>query len=120
MSDTNPRDTPQPPQAARQGRLGRPVVWVLGVALVLTAIGFALVYSRFAAPLAATDANAGHQAVDAAAFTGENSIPAADAPTNARGEPTAPPTGEAPNRNAPTVSAAGSNPAAGPATTREN
>lgn len=121
MSDASPRETPpQGPQATRQGRLGRPVVWVLAIALALTAIGFVIVYARFAPPLAATDANAGHQSVDAAAFSDERPVPAADAPTTARGEPTAPPTGEAPNRNAPTVSSAGSAPAAGHGETRED
>lgn len=107
MTDFQPNDpAPLKAQSARQGKLGRPIVWVLGIALLLTAIGFVVVWTRYSAPLAATNANDGNQAVDAAAFRDEDAIPAADAPTDARGNPTSPPTGEAPNRNAPTVSAA--------------
>ncbi len=52
---------------------------------------------------ASTNANAGGQAVDAAAFQDAGEIPAADAPTNATGEAVPTPTGQAPNVNAPTV-----------------
>lgn len=94
------------PQPARQGQLGRRITLILGVALILTAIGFAIVWSRYSGPLGAADANMGQQAVDSAAFDDdEGRIPAADAPTTSTGEPMSPPTGEAPNRNAPTVSA---------------
>lgn len=55
-----------------------------------------------------TNANAGQQAVDTAAFSqpGDVPTPNADAPTTSTGQPTSPPTGEAPNVNAPTVNTA--------------
>jgi len=53
-----------------------------------------------------TNANSGQQPVDAQAFNREAATPpTADAPTTSTGQPTHPPTGEAPNVNAPTVSA---------------
>ncbi len=92
-------------QYVRAGRGGVRILVVLLTAIGLVALCFALIYAFTAGPFAQTNANDGDQAVDAAAFQTERvDIPAADAPTTARGEPTAPPTGEAPNRNAPTVS----------------
>lgn len=99
------RETPMTiePQRGRQGRSGRRIVVVLFVAFVLTAIGFALTWGAWMKPMEDSDANTGQQAVDAAAFKDEDRIPTASAPTTATGEPTNPPTGEAPNVNAPTV-----------------
>lgn len=97
-------DEPQIVDAARvkQGRSGRRIVLILVCGLLLTAIGFAFVYMSWNRPFAATDANDGDQAVDAAAFqTGDRRIPQASAPTTSTGEPTHPPTGDAPNVNAP-------------------
>jgi hypothetical protein len=86
----------------RNGHVGQGVG---GIALTL--IGFVVLYLVFAPGFSAGDANTGRQAVDAAAFQdGTVSPPAADAPTTITGEPTSPPTGEAPNVNAPTVQAA--------------
>ena len=95
-------------QFVKQGRGGRRIVLVLIVAFALTALGFVIVQLVFAPRFEAGDANAGQQAVDAAAFQGEggDSVPAADAPTTSTGEPTRPTTGEAANVNAPTVQAA--------------
>jgi cytoskeletal protein RodZ len=95
-------------QFVKQGRGGRRITLVLIVAFVLTALGFLIVQLVYAPDFAAGDANAGQQAVDAAAFQGAggDSVPAADAPTTSTGEPTNPATGEAPNVNAPTVQAA--------------
>ena len=95
-------------QFVKQGRGGRRISMVLVGGLVLTAIGFVILYLVFAPAFSAGDANSGQQAVDAAAFQGEggDSVPAADAPTTSTGDPTSPPTGEAPNVNAPTVQAA--------------
>lgn len=114
MSD-HPRETPadavhagQPVEAqqVRQGRGGVRIATVLAVAFVLTAIGFAIVWAFWAGPFAAGRANTGQQDVDAAAFQGgDRRVPNADAPTTSTGEPTRPSTGDAPNVNAPTVSA---------------
>ncbi|MFN3352155.1 MAG: hypothetical protein ACK4Z5_00995 [Brevundimonas sp.] len=95
-------------QYVRQGRGGRRILFVLFGALALVTAAFAVIYLASNQPLSETNANDGDQAVDAAAFQGpgnRDEVPAADAPTTAEGEPTAPPTGVAPNVNAPTVSA---------------
>ena len=93
-------------QLVKQGRGGRRIVLVLIVAFVLTALGFLIVQLAFAPRFEAGDPNAGRQRVDSAAFQdGSSTPPAADAPTTSTGEPTSPPTGEAPNVNAPTVQA---------------
>lgn len=92
-------------QYARQGRGGKRIMMVLFGALALVVIAFAVIYFASAGKLARTNANDGDQDVDAAAFQGSNeqTVPTADAPTTATGEPTAPQTGNAPNVNAPTV-----------------
>jgi len=94
-------------QYVRQGRGGKRIMMVLFGALALVVIAFAVIYFASASRLSQTNANDGDQRVDAAAFQGEGGrdIPTADAPTTATGEPTAPRTGDAPNVNAPTVSA---------------
>lgn len=94
-------------QYVKQGRGGTRIVTVLAVALVLTAIGFVIVWLFWAGPFALGRANTGQQGVDAAAFQ-DGKIPAppkADAPMTSTGEPTRPPTGDTANVNAPTVSA---------------
>ncbi len=94
-------------QFTKQGRGGRRITVVMAVGIALTLIGFVIMYLVFAPAFSAGDANTGQQSVDAAAFQdGAITPPAADAPTTATGEPTSPPTGEAPNVNAPTVQAA--------------
>jgi type II secretory pathway component PulM len=100
-------------QYVRQGRGGKRILMVLLGALAMVAIAFAVIWLASAGRLSQTNANDGDQPVDAAAFQGEGGreIPTADAPTTATGEPTAPPTGEAPNVNAPTVAAQPSTPA---------
>ena len=99
-------------QYVRGGRGGVRILTVLVAAIALVAICFALIYAFTAGPLASTNANDGDQAVDAAAFQADRTdIPAADAPTTSTGQPTTPPTGEAPNVNAPVVSAQPSAPA---------
>lgn len=92
-------------QFTRQGKGGRRISVVLGLGLALTALGFIIMYLVFGGALSSTNANDGDQAVDAAAFSDRQDVPAADAPTTATGEPTSPPTGDAPNVNAPTVQA---------------
>ena len=94
-------------QYVRQGRGGKRILMVLLGALAMVAIAVAVIWLASAGRLSQTNANDGDQPVDAAAFQGEGGreIPTADAPTTATGEPTAPPTGEAPNVNAPTVAA---------------
>jgi hypothetical protein len=92
-------------QYVRGGRGGSRILMVLVGGLALVAICFALIYAFSAGGFAKTNANDGDQAVDAQAFQGEGGtdIPSADASTTADGQPTNPPTGEAPNVNAPTV-----------------
>ncbi len=85
---------------------GRRIMWILvlsaGAAAVLLLGMWFLSNSGFASQ----NPNQGEQAVDARAFSDDDgNIPASDAPTTATGEPTNPPTGEAPNVNAPTTSA---------------
>lgn len=92
-------------QFVKQGRGGRRITLVMGVGIALTVVGFVILYLIFSPGFSATNAESGKQAVDAAAFQ-DSGVPAADAPTTATGEPTSPPTGEAPNVNAPTVQAA--------------
>ncbi|WP_374515671.1 hypothetical protein, partial [Brevundimonas sp.] len=90
-------------QYVRQGRGGKRILMVLLIGLALVAVAFAVIWLSSAGGLSQTNANDGDQPVDAAAFQGEGGrdIPTADAPTTATGEPTAPPTGETPNVNAP-------------------
>ncbi len=102
-------------QYVRQGRGGSRILMVLLGGLVLVGIAFALIYAVSAGGFARTNANDGDQAVDSAAFAGDGARPPqADAPTTSTGEPTNPPTGEAPNVNAPTVGS--TTPDAAPAT----
>jgi len=115
MTDQDPRsqhsaDDDIPVVDARDARgasPGRRIVWILilsaGAAAILLLGMWALSNGGFASQ----NPNQGEQAVDAAAFSDDaGNVPAADAPTTATGEPTSPPTGEAPNVNAPTTSAA--------------
>lgn len=95
-------------QYVKQGRGGRRIMLVLFGGIALVAVAFGLLWLSTSGRIADTNANDGDQAVDAAAFQGaENriAVPAADAPTTPEGEPTNPPTGEAPNVNAPVVQA---------------
>ena len=95
-------------QYVRQGRGGGRILLVLLGGLALVTIAFGVIYLASSRPLSETNPNDGDQAVDAAAFQGpanRDEVPAADAPTTSEGEPTAPPTGVAPNVNAPTASA---------------
>lgn len=115
MSHDNPHDRaadavqegrPVEAQYVRGGRKGSRILLVLLGGLVLVAIAYALIYGFSAKPLSETNANDGDQRADAAAFqTKRDEIPAADAPTTSTGQPTTPPTGAAPNVNAPTTSA---------------
>lgn len=116
MTDQTPHDKaadavhegrPVEAQYVRAGRGGKRIATVLAISVTLVAIGFAIVWAFWAGPLAGGRPNTGSQDVDAAAFQGEGGdrVPAADAPTTATGEPTSPPTGEAPNVSAPTTSA---------------
>lgn len=91
-------------QYVRGGRGGVRILTLLLVSLAAVAILLLGMWFVSQGGFATTNANDGDQAVDAAAFQGEQvAVPAADAPTTATGEPTAPPTGEAPNVNAPVV-----------------
>lgn len=113
MTHNDPRPTPDGDgqdihpvdvKDARGASPGRRIVWILvlsGGAAALLLLGmWALSNGGFASQ----NPNLGEQAVDARAFSDDvGDVPAADAPTTATGEATDPPTGEAPNVNAPTV-----------------
>jgi hypothetical protein len=71
---------------ARQGRSGRPVLWVLIVALVLVVIAFAVTYAFRANDFASATADNGR------ASAGQNTFEApTPAPSNARATETPPP-----------------------------
>lgn len=93
-------------QDVRGARPGKRILWLLilsGGAAAILLLGMWFVSNS---GFAAQNPDTGQQAVDAAAFSDSSDVPAADAPTTSTGEPTSPPTGEAPNVNAPTTSAA--------------
>ena len=93
-------------QYVRGGRGGVRILTLLIVSLAAVAILLLGMWFVSQGGFANTNANTGLQAVDAQAFNDDAATPpAADAPTTATGEPTNPPTGEASNVNAPTVSA---------------
>jgi len=93
-------------QYVRGGRGGVRILTLLLVSLAAVAILLLGMWFVSQGGFAQTNANDGDQAVDAAAFQGDRvAVPAADAPTTATGQPTNPSTGEAPNVNAPVVSA---------------
>jgi hypothetical protein len=99
-------------QYVRGGRGGVRILTLLLVSLGAVAILLLGMWFVSQGGFAQTNANDGDQAVDAAAFQAERvEIPAADAPTTATGQPTNPPTGEAANVHAPTVSAEPTTPA---------
>lgn len=91
-------------QYVRGARPGKRILWLLIVSGGATAILLLGMWFVSNSGFAAQNPDTGQQAVDAAAFANAPDFPAADAPTTATGEPTNPPTGEAPNVNAPTVS----------------
>lgn len=94
-------------QNTKQGKGGRRITLSMGIAIALTAIGFIVVFLLFSGSFnRAGDDDADNGAQQAQAFSEGDGVPAADAPTTATGEPTSPPTGEAPNVNAPTVQVA--------------
>lgn len=107
VADAVHQGRPVEAQYVRQGRNGRRILWVLLAGLALVSLAFAVLWLTTSPGLDnATAEQPAAEAAAAAAFQGpENriAVPAADAPTTPEGEPTAPPTGEAPNVNAPTV-----------------
>ena len=112
MTHDNPHDRvadavhegrPVEAQYVRQGRGGVRILTLLIVSAGAAAILLLGMWFLSQGGFSNTNANDGDQAVDAAAFSSDAATPpAADAPTSATGEPTAPPTGQAPNVNAPT------------------
>ncbi|WP_439470642.1 hypothetical protein [Brevundimonas sp.] len=93
-------------QYVRGGRGGVRILTVLIVSAGAAAILLLGMWFVSNGGFDATNANNGQQPVDAQAFSGDAATPpTADAPTTATGQPTNPPTGEAPNINAPTTSA---------------
>lgn len=115
MTDQSPHDKaadavhegrPVEAQYVRGGRRGGRILILLLISLTAVAILLLGMWFVSQGGFARTNPNTGLQAVDAQAFSGDAATPpAADAPTTATGEPTSPPTGEAPNVNAPTVRA---------------
>lgn len=115
MTDQNPR---QPHSAeddiqvvdvrdARGAAPGRRIVWILALSAGAAAILLLGMWALSNDGFSAQNVSEGQRAVDAAAFSSNaGATPSADAPTTSTGEPTFPPTGEAPNVNAPTVSVA--------------
>jgi hypothetical protein len=92
-------------QYVRSGRGGVRILTLLLVSLAAVAVLLLGMWFVSRGGFAATNANDGDQAVDAAAFqTRRVEVPTADAPVTPEGQPTSPPTGEAPNVNAPVVS----------------
>ena len=115
MTDQNPRTqngTDADAQVvdvrdARGAAPGRRIVWILALSAGAAAILLLGMWALSNSGFAAQNANQGQQAVDAAAFSNNaGQVASADAPTTSTGEPTFPATGEAPNVNAPSVSAA--------------
>ena len=91
-------------QYVRGGRGGVRILTLLVVSLGAVAILLLGMWFVSQGGFANTNANTGQQSVDAQAFQGDSAtLPTADAPSAAGGEPTNPPTGETPNVNAPTV-----------------
>ncbi len=89
-------------QYVRGGRGGVRILTLLIISLAAVAILLLGMWFVSQGGFANTNANNGEQAVDAAAFqTPPVAPPAADAPTTATGQPTAPATVDAPNVNAP-------------------
>ena len=114
MTDQSPHDKsadavhegrPVEAQYVRGGRGGARILTLLAISLAAVAVLLLGMWFVSQGGFAATNPNTGAQAVDVEAFAGDAETPAADAPTTATGEPTNPPTGEASNINAPTVSA---------------
>lgn len=92
-------------QYVRGGRGGTRILTLLVVSLAAVAVLLLGMWFVSQGGFADTNPNTGAQAVDSRAFSDADGVPPADAPTTATGEPTNPPTGEASNINAPTVSA---------------
>jgi hypothetical protein len=93
-------------QYVRGGGKGRRILVILVISLTAVAVLLLGMWAVSQGGFAGTNPNTGAQSVDVQAFDGDAaSPPTADAPTTATGEPTNPPTGEASNINAPTVSA---------------
>lgn len=93
-------------QYVRGGRGGVRILALLAISLAAVAILLLGMWFVSNGGFSRTNANDGDQAVDAQAFQNERvDVPVADAPTTATGQPTNPPTGEAPNVNAPTTTA---------------
>lgn len=88
-------------QYTKQGKGGRRISVVLGAAFVLTLVGFLVVYLLFSGAFRSVEPGNGNKPDDVAAFSDRVDVPSADAPTTSTGDPTNPPTGEAPNINAP-------------------
>lgn len=105
-ADAVNENRPVEAQYVRQGRGGVRILTLLVISAGAAAILLLGMWLVSQGGFAAQNVNNGDQAVDARAFSNPNPAPpAADAPTTATGQPTNPPTGEAPNVNAPTVSA---------------
>ncbi|WP_269514943.1 hypothetical protein [Brevundimonas subvibrioides] len=77
-------------QYTKQGRGGRRISIEMGIAIVLTVVGFAVVF-LFLGGAFRGDNTSAESSVDAAAIVSEGTTtPTPDAPTTATGQPTAP------------------------------
>jgi hypothetical protein len=107
VADAVHEGRPVEAQYVRQGRGGRRILLVLLGGIGLVSLAFAVLWLSTSPQLDnASTERSGAEAEAAAEFQGPEdrvAVPAADAPTTPTGEPTSPPTAEAPNVNAPTV-----------------
>lgn len=113
MTHENPHDRaadavregrPVEAQYTRQGRPGVRILWLLIISAGAAAVLLIGMWMLSQGGFSQTNANTGHQAVDAAAFQGDDqNPPAASVPTTPEGQPRPVETGEAPNVNAPVV-----------------
>ncbi|MCR5877792.1 hypothetical protein [Phenylobacterium sp. J367] len=85
---------------ARQGRLGRHILWVLVFGLALVVLGFFAAYAWKSGDLASTEVHNGKQPADAQAFNAPEPAavntppPLATQPGSAQGEPPPAPVGQ--------------------------
>jgi len=108
VADAVHEGRPAEAQYVRQGRSGRRILLLLVVSAGAAAVLLLGIWLIANGGFAAQNIDEGGIAADARPFDDADGVaapPAADAPTDERGNPTSPPTGTAPNVNAPTMTA---------------
>ncbi|QQQ19866.1 hypothetical protein JIP62_07210 [Brevundimonas vitis] len=108
VADAVHEGRPAEAQYVRQGRSGRRILLLLVVSAGAAAVLLLGIWLISNGGFQAQNTEDGGVAADARPFDDTDGVtpaPRADAPTTATGEPTSPPTGDAPNVNAPTVTA---------------